>query len=165
MSGSETGDTVLISKLAPGTRRRRKRYSKTTGERLVPTPTLERRGDYHPLSLHSRTIKTRASGEGGGKKRSFYRPLPVQFSRDGFNYRQIVREKQAAIYEQTWLGCPNPSICYEIIRIKRRKGFEIDGRFVEPAEVYPNSDAWGVDGFTCTDKDAAFAKLTEVSVQ
>ena len=32
----------------------------------------------------------------------------------------------------------------------------IGGRFIEPAEVYPNSEAWGVDGFTLTDKDATF---------
>ena len=34
---------------------------------------------------------------------------------------------------------------------------------LESAEVYPNSDAWGVDGFTLTDKNAAFAKLREVA--
>ena len=48
-----------------------------------------------------------------------------------------------------------------MIRIRRREGFQIDGRFVEPAEVYPNSEAWGTDGFTLTDRDAAFAKLRE----
>ena len=67
-----------------------------------------------------------------------------------------------AIYEQIWIGCPNPSISYEVIRIRRREGFQINGRFVEPAEVYPNSEAWGVDGFTLSDKDAAFRKLKEL---
>jgi len=38
----------------------------------------------------------------------------------------------------------------------------IHGRFVEPAEVYPNSEAWGTDGFTVTDKERAFAKLREI---
>ena len=33
---------------------------------------------------------------------------------------------------------------------------------IEPASIYPNSEAWGVDGFTFTDKDAAFAKLREI---
>jgi hypothetical protein len=46
--------------------------------------------------------------------------------------------------------------------VLRVGGFQIDGRLVEPAEVYPNSETWGVDGFTFTDKDAAFAKLREV---
>ena len=91
--------------------------------------------------------------------------MATQFSRDGFNYRQIARERDAAIYEQTWSACSSPSACYEVIHIRRREGFHIDGRFVEPAEIYPHSDAWGVDGFTLTDRDAAFAKLREVAGQ
>jgi hypothetical protein len=78
-------------------------------------------------------------------------------------YCQIARQQNAAIYEQTWCGCPNPSIGYEIIRVKRREGFKIGGRWIPPAEVYPNSEAWGVDGFTVTDKEAAFAKLREIA--
>src|SRR6516165_11613180 len=106
--------------------------------------------------------KTSATAEGGSKKARFYKPLPKEFRRDGFNYRQIAREGDAAIYEQRWTGCAEPSVCYEVIRIRRREGFEIGGRWVPPAEVYPNSEAWGVDGFTLSGKDAAFAKLREV---
>jgi hypothetical protein len=47
--------------------------------------------------------------------------------------------------------------------VRRREGFEIDGRVVEPAEVYPNAEAWGTDGFKLTEKDAAFAKLREIA--
>ena len=108
------------------------------------------------------TEKTRASAQGKGKKGRFYKPLPKEFRRDGFTYRQIARETDAAIYEQRWNGCSDPSVCYEVVRIRRRDGFQIDGRLVEPAEVYPRSGAWGVDGFTLTDKDAAFAKLREL---
>lgn len=103
--------------------------------------------------------KTRATAEAGSRKWHPYRPLPTQFRHDGFHYRQIAREGDAAIYEQTWAGCLHPSVRYEVVRIRRRDGFHIGGRFVEPAEVYPNSEAWGVDGFTLTDRDAAFAKL------
>jgi hypothetical protein len=69
--------------------------------------------------------------------------LPKEFRGNGFTYRQIARESEAAIYEHTWIGCAEPNPCYEAIRIRRREGFHIDGRFVEPAEVYPNSEAWG----------------------
>jgi hypothetical protein len=131
---------------------------------------LKRRGVSRPPSLSPHAIKTRATAEARSKKRPFckrlpilYKPLPTGFRRDGFNYRQIAREGDAAIYEQTWSRCSNPSVCYEIIRIRRREGFEVDGRLVEPAEIYPHSDAWGVDGFTFTNKDAAFAKLREVA--
>ncbi len=111
----------------------------------------------------SQATKTRATAEAWSKKRGSYKPLPTQFRRDGFDYRQIAREGNAAIYEQRWTSCAEPSICYEIIRVRYRDAFHIGGRFVEPAEVYPNSEAWGPDGFTLTDKDAAFAKLRELS--
>ena len=106
--------------------------------------------------------KTRATVEGGSKKGSFYKPLPKEFRHDGFKYRQIAREQDAAIYEQTWTGCLNPSVCYEVIRIRRREGFQIGARFVEPAEVYPKSEAWGLDGWTVLNKEAAFLKLREI---
>jgi hypothetical protein len=82
-------------------------------------------------------IKTRATAEAWTKKRHSYKPLPIQFLHDGFNYRQIARKGDAAIYEQTWSGCCNPSVCYEVIHIRTRDGFQIGARFVEPAEVYP----------------------------
>ena len=107
--------------------------------------------------------KTRATAEAWSKKGRFHKPLPTQFGRERFDYRQVAREGNAAIYEQTWSGCPNPSISYEVIRIRWREGFHIGGRFVEPAEVYPNSEAWGVDGSTLLlTPDAALAKLGAV---
>src|SRR5262249_11653221 len=116
-------------------------------------------------SLPRLAQKTSARAEAGSQKGHFYRPLPKKFRRHGFNYRQIARQDDAAIYEQTWTLSAEPSPCWEVIRIRRREGFQIRGRFVEPAEVYPNSKAWGVDGFTFTDKDAAFAKLRDLARQ
>jgi hypothetical protein len=108
-------------------------------------------------------LKTSATAEAGGKERHSYKPLPLQFRRDGFDYRQIAREGDVSIYEQTWIGCSEPSLCYEVIRIRRREGFPIGARFVEPGEVYPNSEAWGVDGWTFTDKESAFSKLRRLA--
>ena len=110
----------------------------------------------------ARRNKTHATAEAWGKECRSYKPLPTRFRRDGFDYRQIGREVHAAIYEQMWSGCSNQSVCYEVVRVRRRAGFQIGERFVEPAEVYPNSDAWGMDGFTLTDKDAAFVKLRQL---
>jgi hypothetical protein len=115
----------------------------------------------HSIALSAE--KTRATAEGGCKKRHSYKPLRTRFRRDGFDYRQIAREGNAAIYEQTWSGSDDPAICFEVIRIRRREGFEIGGRVVAPAEIYPRSEAWGVDGFTLTKKDAAFRKFREVA--
>lgn len=110
-------------------------------------------------STHSPTHKTRSTVEARSKESHFYKPLPTQFRRDGFDFRQIVRQGDAAIYEQTWSGCAEPTAAYDLIRIRRREGFQIGGRFVEPAEFYPNSEVWGTDGFTFTNKESAFAKL------
>ena len=132
------------------------------------TSELELRDGNNPRSLPSRAIKRGARSEAGTEKvysSAGYQLLPAQFPRDGFVYQQIAREGDAAIYEQKWSGCVNPSVSYEVIRARRRPGFQIDRRFVKPAEVYPNSEAWGVDGFTLIDKDAAFAKLREVAAQ
>ena len=107
--------------------------------------------------------KACARAEAWGEEGHSYKPLPTRFKRGGFLYRQIAREHNAAIYEQRWGGCADPSVCYEVIRIRKREGFQIGGRLVEAAEVYPNSEAWGIDGFTLTDKDAAFRKLQELA--
>ena len=115
-------------------------------------------GDSIPLPAR----KTRPGAEADCKKGRF-KPLPKEFRRNGFTYRQIAREGNGAIYAQSWSGCRNPSISYQVIRVRRRDGFQIHGRFVEAAEVYPKSEAWGVDGFTFTDKDAAFAKLRKLA--
>ena len=78
-------------------------------------------GDSTSLS----TPKTRATAEGGCKKRHSYKPLPTRFKRDEFDYRQVAREGNAAIYEQTWKGNED-SAAFEVIRIRQREGFEIE---------------------------------------
>jgi hypothetical protein len=114
-----------------------------------------------PIQLSA--LKTRSTAEAGSKKRRSYKPLPIEFRSGGFTYRQIAHEHDIAIYEQTWNSPLNRSVCYELVRIRRRDGFVLEGRFVEPAEVYPNSEAWGTDGFTLTDKDLAFTRLRRLA--
>jgi hypothetical protein len=101
----------------------------------------------------------------GGKECHSCKPLKTHFRKNGFKYRQIAREGDLAIYEQKWAGCADPSVCYEIVRIRRHEGFMIGGKFVEPSETYPHSEAWGDQGWTLTDKDAAFAKLRDLAAK
>jgi len=70
------------------------------------------------LSIPSLRPKARATAEAWGKKGHSYKPLPIRFRRDGFDYRQIARERDAAIYEQKWSGPSNASVCYEVIRLE-----------------------------------------------
>jgi hypothetical protein len=109
--------------------------------------------------------KRRATAEAWSKKRQFYKPLLKEFRRDGFQYRQVAREGDIAIYEKVWTGRAEPSRSYELIRIRRRDGFQIGSRLIEPAEVYPASELWGGDGFTFTDCTKAWAKFFEISLE
>jgi hypothetical protein len=141
-----------------------RRIFSTKRENDQRSPRLRKRGlALFWDSIPGPTPKTRPRAEARSEKRRFYKPLPTRFRHDGFDYRQIVRKGNAALYQQTWNGCRNRSVCYEVIRIRHREGFEIHGRFVDPAEVYPKSEAWGIGGFTVSDKDGAFVKLQEIS--
>ena len=111
------------------------------------------------------TSKTHPTADGGSKKGRFYKLLAKEFRRGGFQYRQIAREGNAAIYEQDWLGCAEPDRCYEVVRIRHREGFQIRNRFVNAAEIYPNSEAWGVDGFTFANRNKAWPRFLRLSLE
>jgi hypothetical protein len=111
--------------------------------------------------IHLPTIKTSVTAEAWSKKGHFYKSLQTRFRHDGFDYQEIHHEGDFAIYRQTWGGNEH-SAAFEIIHIRRHDGFHIEGRFVEPGEIYPKSETWGTDGWTMQDKDAALRKLREV---
>jgi hypothetical protein len=51
---------------------------------------------------------------------------------------------------------------YKPLPTQFREGVQIGGRLVEPAEVYPKSEGWGLDGWTVLDKETAFRRLREI---
>ena len=126
------------------------------------SPVHEDQASASPLSSPILAQKTRVAEKQAVKKGHSYEPLAKAFTLGGFSYRQIAREKNWAIYEQRWRGSEN--VCHEIIRIRREEATTFpSGRSYPPREVYPPSEAWGVDGFTVTDRDAAFKKLKQMS--
>jgi hypothetical protein len=87
-----------------------------------------------------------------------YKPIATEFKHGGFNYRQITREGDVAIYEQRWRDSEN--VCYEVVRIRRHEAKTFPSGKSSPArEAYPPSAAWGDFGWTVTTLDAAYAKL------
>ncbi len=92
---------------------------------------------------------------------SRYTSLPRELCIGGFNLRQITREGHLAVYEQSHPKCPT-RLRYEVIVIRRRGAFEINGRRVEAAEFYPRSEDWGSFGWTLTTRDAALEKLQQI---
>jgi hypothetical protein len=105
-------------------------------------------------------VKTRPVEDCSARK-GHYKPIATFFKHGGFNYRQIAREGDVAIYEQKWRDSENA--CYEVVRIRRHEAKTFpSGRSSPAREAYPSSAAWGDFGWTVTTLDAAFAKLREV---
>jgi len=127
---------------------------------MRPTPRRRTTQVVLPQSLPSETLKTSPSSEGGSRKQGHCRPLPTQFRKDGFDLVQIVRSGSYAIYETRWKG---RTFGFEVIRIRRREAFRVDGREVPAAEYYPRSEEWGAHGWTLRDLEAARLKMKEVA--
>lgn len=84
--------------------------------------------------------------------------LEKEFTSLKFNFKQVMREKDYAIYER-WYEDNEYNKHYEVIKIKSHNGYEIAGNKIPPSECYPGSNSWGTDGFTCVTKEAAIKRL------
>ena len=89
-----------------------------------------------------------------------YKILPLEFKKKGFNYKQIKREGNRAIYLQTREGTEMNN--YEVIRIGRHNGYSMGGSYIEPSETYPGSSLWGIMGWTCTSIDDANTRYSKL---
>jgi hypothetical protein len=90
--------------------------------------------------------------------------LEVTFSKKGFNYSQVTRKGNFAIYKQENVKVKNGSKNYEVVEIKSHNGYEIGGSKIAAAEVYPGSSQWGLLGWTYSDLKSAenrFNKLVK----
>jgi hypothetical protein len=133
---------------------------RAASEAKPDTQPRESRQSGAPLYVRSQGNRTCASAEGGGKNGQSYRPLATQIRHAGFDFRQILRAGDFAVFEQSKTG---RVMAYEVVHIRRHEGFAIAGRQVEPAEFYPRSEDWGTHGWTLPTREAALAKLKEVT--
>jgi hypothetical protein len=88
--------------------------------------------------------------------------LETKFTKKGFNYTQVTRKGNFAIYEQTNCKVQNPTKRYEVVEIKSHNGYEIGGQKIAPAEVYPGSTQWGLLGWTHLDLDSAKKRFNQL---
>jgi hypothetical protein len=112
-----------------------------------------------------RSPKTPAAAISISKQGQCYKPLEAYLKRGEFNYKQLVRHADAAIYSQTWHARSKPSIAFEVICIRRHNGKEIKGQRVEASEFYPSGSEWGKYGFTFNNRNTALRKFRELSRQ
>lgn len=86
------------------------------------------------------------------------RKLVKTFKQKGFNFTQLKRDGDFAIYKKSPLKSEYTS--YEVIIISRHNGYELGGQYIEPAETYPSSSQWGTKGWTFTCAKHAEVKFT-----
>ena len=84
-----------------------------------------------------------------------------EFESAGFKYKQIHRENMYAIYERCYSNNINNKH-YEVIKIQSHNGIEIAGNKIPPSEFYPSSNSWGVNGFTCLNKEDAYKRIDKI---
>jgi hypothetical protein len=91
-----------------------------------------------------------------------YEPLPIEITQNGGqHYRQVWRDKHAAVYEQR--NAFGAFIGYEAIAIKRQERDRVFGREYPAKEIYPCSQDWGKLAISTSDFDRAVDAAKEYS--
>lgn len=88
-----------------------------------------------------------------------YKQLKTLFTRKGFTHKELIREGDKAIYEQS----KGKKIkMYEVVKIRRHDGYKLGEIYVEPSETYPSDSEWGTFGWTFNDLDLAKKKFNSI---
>lgn len=86
-------------------------------------------------------------------------PLPLAYSKNSYNFVQVFREDDIAIYEQIEPE-NNRLIGYEVFRVKKQKESTMpNGLVIKAKETPPSASEWGQYGFTVYTLDQAMAKV------
>lgn len=93
-------------------------------------------------------------------KKPAYRPLKTAFRSKGFDYRQIERKGDVALFAQTKPGLLHT--WYEVVVVQRHDEYEIGGAKVEAAETMPSTSQWGRLGWTYRDEKSAKVRFDEL---
>lgn len=102
-------------------------------------------------------------GEGCNfNKIKFVIPLPEKYNKHSYNFELIKRSENVAIMQQTDPENENRFVAYEVFRIRKFPERMIMGRKYPPAELPPNSEKWGIYGFSCRTWDEAMLRFNQL---
>lgn len=73
--------------------------------------------------------------------------LEKSFRKNGFDFEQVFRQGNVAIYKQTKAEQPG-NIHFEVGKIRENKARDQFGQHFEACESWPSSEEWGVRGFS-----------------
>jgi len=78
--------------------------------------------------------------------------LEKSFKKYGDQFKQILRKGKYAVYQRTSKA---GSRAFEVIKVSQHNGYKLGKNFIEPAEIYPGSSLWGIQGWTIVNKNDA----------
>lgn len=92
-----------------------------------------------------------------------YKKLDSEFTKTGFRYKQVWRENDVAIFHKADISGSIPRDAgFEVVIVTQHNGYEIGGNTIEPSEVYPGSERWGILGWTYTNFLQAETRFNKV---
>jgi hypothetical protein len=78
-----------------------------------------------------------------------YKPLATETVKNGFRFRQLIREGDLAIFHKVGLRPHEHDAGFEVVMVGRHNGYVMAGNQIEPAETMPSPEQWGSKGWTC----------------
>jgi hypothetical protein len=89
------------------------------------------------------------------------KPLAETFTHDGFQFCQLAREGDVALFEKSKSGHFRPS--YEVVIVQHHPAQTIHGRQYPERESMPPTESWGDLGWSLTDLDSAKMKFRQLA--
>jgi len=91
-----------------------------------------------------------------------FKILPLEFSKNQFDFKQIKREANVAIYSKVKKSidiegeaCPQKQLHYEVIKINRHDAYFLAGNKISAGESYPSNEQWGNRGLSTNSLERA----------
>jgi hypothetical protein len=92
-------------------------------------------------------------------KKTKIQPLALTYRKNGFDFRQVTRAGNVAIYEQSDEG---KFIAFEVFEIRQQGEREFNGTKIEAMERCPSNEEWGTNAFSVRTKEAAIKRANEI---
>jgi hypothetical protein len=86
--------------------------------------------------------------------------LPTTFVFDQFEFHQLAREGDVALFEKSKPG--QKFRTYEVVIIQRHRSTKLPSRIYCEREAMPRSEDWGILGWSLCDLPSALAKFRQI---
>lgn len=87
-------------------------------------------------------------------------PLPIEYKKYGYSYKQVIRENDIAIYSQSNENAAEP-FAYLVFIVQKQQASTIYGRNYSAKETLPGNSMWGNYGYTCHSLERAYVRMEE----